>query len=164
MANCESEIYAGLTDAVLSFFLQKIVSSGDENKDGCLDFNEFTKYLKEHEMKLLLTFRGLDRNNDGRRISVHAFNEPLKAHHATCITFHMVFLFERVLSGHIDATEIQQALLELGMDVSREDAQKILQRFDLLFPALQTSLFSKSVIILSLPMSRFVWFFLNKHI
>ncbi|KAM4556884.1 mitochondrial adenyl nucleotide antiporter SLC25A24-like [Fundulus diaphanus] len=45
---------------------QKIVSSGDRNQDGCLDFNEFTKYLKEHEMKLLLTFKSLDRNNDGR--------------------------------------------------------------------------------------------------
>ncbi|KAF3699271.1 Calcium-binding mitochondrial carrier protein SCaMC-1 [Channa argus] len=45
---------------------QKIVLSGDQNKDGSLDFNEFTKYLKEHEKKLLLTFKSLDRNNDGR--------------------------------------------------------------------------------------------------
>lgn len=41
--------------------------TGDENNDGCLDFNEFTKYLKEHEMKLWLTFTSLDRNDDGRR-------------------------------------------------------------------------------------------------
>ncbi|XP_037828914.1 calcium-binding mitochondrial carrier protein SCaMC-1-like [Kryptolebias marmoratus] len=45
---------------------QKIVSTGDQNNDGCLDFNEFTKYLKEHEMKLWLTFKSLDRNDDGR--------------------------------------------------------------------------------------------------
>ncbi|XP_014188539.1 calcium-binding mitochondrial carrier protein SCaMC-1 [Haplochromis burtoni] len=45
---------------------QKIVSSGDQNKDGCLDFNEFTKYLKEHEKKLWLTFKSLDKNDDGR--------------------------------------------------------------------------------------------------
>lgn len=45
--------------------LQKIVSSGDQNKDGCLDFNEFSKYLKEHEKKLRLTFKSLDKNNDG---------------------------------------------------------------------------------------------------
>ncbi|CAG5896788.1 unnamed protein product [Menidia menidia] len=76
---------------------QKIVSSGDQNKDGCLDFNEFTKYLKEHEKKLWLTFKSLDRNNDGR----------------------------------IDASEIQQSLAELGMDVSREDALKILQSMDI---------------------------------
>ncbi|XP_015242161.1 PREDICTED: calcium-binding mitochondrial carrier protein SCaMC-1-like [Cyprinodon variegatus] len=76
---------------------QKIVSSGDRNKDGCLDFNEFTKYLKEHEMKLMLTFKSLDRNND----------------------------------GHIDATEIQQALAELGIDISRKHAMKILQSMDI---------------------------------
>lgn len=45
---------------------QKIVSSGDQNKDGTLDFSEFTKYLKEHEKKLRLTFKSLDKNNDGR--------------------------------------------------------------------------------------------------
>uniref|UniRef100_A0A087XCY3 Calcium-binding mitochondrial carrier protein SCaMC-1-like n=1 Tax=Poecilia formosa TaxID=48698 RepID=A0A087XCY3_POEFO len=76
---------------------QKIVSSGGQNNDGSLDFNEFTKYLKDHEKKLLLTFKSLDRNND----------------------------------GHIDATEIQQALAELGIHVSREDAQKILQSMDI---------------------------------
>ncbi|XP_037538214.1 calcium-binding mitochondrial carrier protein SCaMC-1 [Nematolebias whitei] len=76
---------------------QKIVLTGDENNDGCLDFNEFTKYLKEHEMKLWLTFTSLDRNDD----------------------------------GHIDASEIQQSLAELGINVCKEDALKILQRFEL---------------------------------
>lgn len=55
--------------------LQKIVSSGDENKDGCLDFNEFTKYLKEHEKKLWLTFKSLDKNDDGRERSEAARNK-----------------------------------------------------------------------------------------
>uniref|UniRef100_A0A671WNR6 Calcium-binding mitochondrial carrier protein SCaMC-1-like n=1 Tax=Sparus aurata TaxID=8175 RepID=A0A671WNR6_SPAAU len=76
---------------------QKIVSSGDKNKDGSLDFNEFSRYLKEHEKKLRLTFKSLDRNND----------------------------------GHIDASEIQQSLAELGMDISRENSQKILQSMDI---------------------------------
>ncbi|KAJ3595446.1 hypothetical protein NHX12_004749 [Muraenolepis orangiensis] len=76
---------------------QKIVSSGDKNKDGCLDFTEFTKYLKEHEKKLRLTFKSLDKNNDGR----------------------------------IDASEIQQSLSELGMSVSKKDAQKILHSMDI---------------------------------
>lgn len=48
--------------------LQKIVSSGDQNKDGSLDFNEFSKYLKGHEKKLWLTFKSLDKNNDGMRL------------------------------------------------------------------------------------------------
>ncbi|XP_068605016.1 mitochondrial adenyl nucleotide antiporter SLC25A24-like [Brachionichthys hirsutus] len=76
---------------------QKIVSSGDQNKDGSLDFNEFSKYLKEHEKKLRLTFRSLDRNNDGR----------------------------------IDSSEIQQSLSELGIDISMENAKKILQSMDI---------------------------------
>ncbi|XP_037313903.2 mitochondrial adenyl nucleotide antiporter SLC25A24-like [Pungitius pungitius] len=76
---------------------QEIVSSGDQNKDGSLDFTEFSKYLKEHEKKLRLTFKSLDRNNDGR----------------------------------IDASEIQQSLAELGMDISTENALKILQSMDI---------------------------------
>uniref|UniRef100_H3DCX0 Solute carrier family 25 member 24 n=1 Tax=Tetraodon nigroviridis TaxID=99883 RepID=H3DCX0_TETNG len=76
---------------------QKIVSSGDQNKDGCLDFSEFSKYLKDHEKKLRLTFKSLDRNNDGR----------------------------------IDASEIQQSLAELGIDISQENALKILQSMDI---------------------------------
>lgn len=42
------------------------MSSGDQNKDGSLDFNEFSKYLKDHEKKLRLTFKSLDKNDDGR--------------------------------------------------------------------------------------------------
>ncbi|XP_061878736.1 mitochondrial adenyl nucleotide antiporter SLC25A24-like isoform X1 [Entelurus aequoreus] len=76
---------------------QKIVMTGDRNKDGSLDFEEFTKYLKDHEKKLLLTFKSLDKNNDGR----------------------------------IDATEVQQTLAELGMNINRVDALKILQSMDI---------------------------------
>lgn len=47
---------------------QKIVESHDKNKDGGLDFSEFSRYLKEHEKKLRLTFKSLDKNNDGRMI------------------------------------------------------------------------------------------------
>lgn len=45
---------------------QKIVSSGDSDKDEQLDFLEFSNYLQEHEKKLNLTFRSLDKNNDGK--------------------------------------------------------------------------------------------------
>ncbi|KAI5619969.1 calcium-binding mitochondrial carrier protein SCaMC-1, partial [Silurus asotus] len=75
---------------------QKIVSSGDSDKDDQLDFLEFSKYLQEHEKKLNLTFKSLDKNKDGR----------------------------------IDYTEIQQALKELGMNLSKENAEKILQSID----------------------------------
>lgn len=75
---------------------QKIVSSGDQDQDQGLDFEEFSKYLKEHEKKLRLTFKSLDKNNDGR----------------------------------IDHMEIKQSLADLGLDISTEEAQKILQSID----------------------------------
>ncbi|XP_076873643.1 mitochondrial adenyl nucleotide antiporter SLC25A24 [Brachyhypopomus gauderio] len=76
--------------------VQKIVSSGDTDKDQQLDFLEFSNYLKEHEKKLNLTFKSLDKNNDGR----------------------------------IDSTEIQQALKDLGVSISRDNAEKILKSID----------------------------------
>ncbi|XP_042339824.1 calcium-binding mitochondrial carrier protein SCaMC-1 [Plectropomus leopardus] len=75
---------------------QKIIFSGDKDKDEGLDFSEFTKYLKEHEKKLRLTFKSLDKNSDGR----------------------------------IDFMEIKQSLADLGLDISKEEAEKILQSID----------------------------------
>ncbi|XP_030630200.1 calcium-binding mitochondrial carrier protein SCaMC-1-like [Chanos chanos] len=95
-----AELRAGLTAMGITFrkgAAQKIVASGDQNKDGSLDFNEFSKYLKDHEKKLRLAFKSLDKNNDGR----------------------------------IDASEIQLSLGELGIDISKEEARKILQSIDI---------------------------------
>lgn len=94
-----AELKEGLNAMGIAFgtgAAQKIVSSGDQDKDDGLDFNEFSKYLKEHERKLLLTFKSLDKNND----------------------------------GSIDYMEIKQSLADLGMDISKEDAEKILQSID----------------------------------
>ncbi|TSN30228.1 Calcium-binding mitochondrial carrier protein SCaMC-1 [Bagarius yarrelli] len=94
-----AELRAGLADmgfTVGADAAQKIVSSGDSDKDEQLDFLEFSNYLKEHEKKLNLTFKSLDKNNDGR----------------------------------IDYTEIQEALKKLGMSISKEKAEKILQSID----------------------------------
>ncbi|KAJ8384524.1 hypothetical protein AAFF_G00204390 [Aldrovandia affinis] len=94
-----SELKAGLTAMGIAFSkgaAQKIVSSGDSDKDEGLDFKEFSRYLKEHEKKLLLTFKSLDKNNDGR----------------------------------IDSSEVRQSLADLGMDISKEEAEKILNSID----------------------------------
>ncbi|KAG9351135.1 hypothetical protein JZ751_025025 [Albula glossodonta] len=94
-----SELKAGLTAMGIAFgkgAAQKIVSSGDSDKDEGLDFAEFSRYLKEHEKKLRLTFKSLDKNNDGR----------------------------------IDSVEIKQSLANLGMDISKEEAEKILNSID----------------------------------
>ncbi|KAJ8277966.1 hypothetical protein GJAV_G00082220 [Gymnothorax javanicus] len=94
-----SELKAGLKSMGISLgkgAAQKIVSSGDKDEDAELDFKEFSKYLKEQEKKLLLTFKSLDKNNDGR----------------------------------IDVMEVKQSLADLGMDISKENAEKILNSID----------------------------------
>ncbi|MED6288388.1 hypothetical protein CHARACLAT_026037 [Characodon lateralis] len=92
-----SELRAGLAAMGIqtgNAAAQKIVSSGDRDHDDRLDFKEFTKYLKDHEKKLRLTFKNLDKNKDGQ----------------------------------IDYMEIKQSFADLGLDISKEDAEKILQR------------------------------------
>ncbi|TNN29131.1 Calcium-binding mitochondrial carrier protein SCaMC-2 [Liparis tanakae] len=45
--------------------LMKIVKAGDKDLDGQLDFKEFVHYLRDHEKKLRLVFKSLDKKNDG---------------------------------------------------------------------------------------------------
>uniref|UniRef100_F6YHE4 Mitochondrial adenyl nucleotide antiporter SLC25A24 n=1 Tax=Monodelphis domestica TaxID=13616 RepID=F6YHE4_MONDO len=45
---------------------EKIFRAGDTNRDDQLDFEEFTKYLRDHEKKMKLAFKSLDKNNDGQ--------------------------------------------------------------------------------------------------
>lgn len=75
---------------------QKIFTTGDTNKDGKLDFEEFMKYLKDHEKKMKLAFKSLDKNND----------------------------------GIIEASEIVQSLQILGLTISEQQAELILQSID----------------------------------
>uniref|UniRef100_A0A667X7I4 Solute carrier family 25 member 24 n=1 Tax=Myripristis murdjan TaxID=586833 RepID=A0A667X7I4_9TELE len=91
-----SELKAGLAAMGIKSGKGKIVSSGDKDQDDGLDFNEFSKYLKEHEKKLRLTFKSLDKNNDGR----------------------------------IDYAEVKQSLADLGVNISKEAAEKILRSID----------------------------------
>lgn len=41
------------------------MQAGDKDLDGQLDFEEFVHYLQDHEKKLRLVFKSLDRKNDG---------------------------------------------------------------------------------------------------
>uniref|UniRef100_A0A8D2GZX7 Mitochondrial adenyl nucleotide antiporter SLC25A24 n=1 Tax=Urocitellus parryii TaxID=9999 RepID=A0A8D2GZX7_UROPR len=42
-----------------------ILKAGDANQDSGLDFGEFVRYLEDHEKKMKLAFKSLDKNNDG---------------------------------------------------------------------------------------------------
>ncbi|XP_076001673.1 mitochondrial adenyl nucleotide antiporter SLC25A23 [Genypterus blacodes] len=92
-----SELRTGLASRGLSrSSVERLVEAGDTNRDGVLDFEEFSEYLRTHEKHLKLMFRSLDRNND----------------------------------GEIDAAEIQHSLHTVGVNVSLEEATRILQRMD----------------------------------
>ncbi|XP_051951663.1 calcium-binding mitochondrial carrier protein SCaMC-1 [Xyrauchen texanus] len=76
-----SELKAGLAEMGFSMGkgeAQKIIDSGDSDKNESLDCEEFSKYLKEHEKKLQLTFKSLDKNNDGL-IDAKEIQQSLKA-------------------------------------------------------------------------------------
>ncbi|XP_069862268.1 mitochondrial adenyl nucleotide antiporter SLC25A24 isoform X2 [Dipodomys merriami] len=94
-----SEFQEGLQDLGVKQPLEddkKIFDTGDTNKDGKLDFEEFSKYLKDHEKKMKLAFKTLDRNNDGK----------------------------------IEASEVVQSLKTLGVNISEQQAQLILESID----------------------------------
>uniref|UniRef100_A0A2K5RMC7 Mitochondrial adenyl nucleotide antiporter SLC25A24 n=1 Tax=Cebus imitator TaxID=2715852 RepID=A0A2K5RMC7_CEBIM len=64
-----SELQEGLEDVGVIHSLEeakKNFTTEDVNKDGKLDFEEFMKYLKDHEKKMKLAFKSLDKNNDGK--------------------------------------------------------------------------------------------------
>lgn len=42
------------------------MQAGDKDLDGQLDFEEFVHYLQDHEKKLRLVFKSLDKKNDGK--------------------------------------------------------------------------------------------------
>lgn len=42
------------------------MKAGDKDLDGQLDFEEFVHYLRDHEKKLRLVFKSLDKKNDGK--------------------------------------------------------------------------------------------------
>ncbi|XP_023390844.1 calcium-binding mitochondrial carrier protein SCaMC-2-like [Pteropus vampyrus] len=62
------ELQEGLKNwsSMFGLFSEKdILKAGDTNNDSKLDFEEFMKYLKDHEKKMRLAFNSLDTNNDG---------------------------------------------------------------------------------------------------
>lgn len=90
-----------------------------------MDFEEFTEFLRAHEKRLRLMFSSLDHNHDGqhRRISIALTSSV----YPTLVYRPVVFVII-IVSGQIDVGEIQLALHNLGVDVTLEEASRILQR------------------------------------
>ncbi|KAL4648568.1 calcium-binding mitochondrial carrier protein SCaMC-3-like isoform X2 [Arapaima gigas] len=116
-----NELRTGLSArGLLRSNAEEIVQAGDTNQDGQLDFEEFTQYLRAHEKELRLMFRSLDRNNDGLC--------SLYTHTHTHTHTHLILTPVLSAEGCIDVSEIQLSLHNLGVDVSMEQASRILQR------------------------------------
>ena len=47
------------------------MSIGDINLDGHMSFEEFVKYVADHEKKLWIVFKTIDQNNTGENTSQH---------------------------------------------------------------------------------------------
>lgn len=48
------------------------MSLGDQSKDGYLSFDEFLKYMSDHERKLWLVFKSIDVDDNGKKVFVLA--------------------------------------------------------------------------------------------
>ncbi|UYV66237.1 Slc25a54 [Cordylochernes scorpioides] len=86
--------------------LGDILEKHDSDQSGTLEFEEFVQYMKEHDRKLMLVFRALDENKDGK-----FGNDPPCA-------------------GIIDTDEIIRAFEKIGSKVDRKEAFELLQRMD----------------------------------
>ena len=54
---------------VTVLFFQRMFKRLDLKKDGHIDFSEFVQYVTEHERQLKISFKELDKNNDGSTLT-----------------------------------------------------------------------------------------------
>uniref|UniRef100_A0A452HPJ8 Solute carrier family 25 member 25 n=1 Tax=Gopherus agassizii TaxID=38772 RepID=A0A452HPJ8_9SAUR len=110
---------------------QKIVKAGDKDLDGQLDFEEFVHYLQDHEKKLRLVFKSLDKKNDGEALSNSPRGSVASAGQPeTSLGKWSLGSLASIFAGRIDAQEIMQSLRDLGVKISEQQAEKILKSMD----------------------------------
>ena len=93
---------------------QAVVSLGDVNKDGQIDFDEFANYIRNHEEKLRLVFKKLDLNEDG--IWSHD-------HH---VTYALNTLY--LVIGKIDREEVIKSLKKLGIASAEGEVDRLIKK------------------------------------
>lgn len=102
----------------------------DLNKDGCIDIAELRTGLEGRGLSRSSLERIVavgDTNNDGV-LDLEEFTQYLRAHEKQLKL--MFRSLDRNNDGKIDAAEIQHSLRTIGLDVSLQDATRILQRMD----------------------------------
>ncbi|XP_071765950.1 calcium-binding mitochondrial carrier protein SCaMC-3b [Centroberyx gerrardi] len=102
----------------------------DLNKDGRVDINELKTGLAArglHRREAEEIVRESDINHDGL-LDFQEFSQYLRAHEKRLRL--MFYSLDRNNDGRIDVGEIQQSLHNLGVEVSMEQASRILQSMD----------------------------------
>lgn len=51
--------------------LQQIMTLGDQNLDGHMSFEEFVKYVTDHQKKLWIVFKSIDQDGSGNYSIFH---------------------------------------------------------------------------------------------
>ncbi|XP_032163050.1 calcium-binding mitochondrial carrier protein SCaMC-2 isoform X10 [Mustela erminea] len=80
--------------------LRKIVQAGDKDLDGQLDFEEFVHYLQDHEKKLRLVFKSLDKKNDAGRIDAQEIMQSLRDLGVKISEQQAEKILKRIRTGH----------------------------------------------------------------
>ncbi|XP_062260978.1 mitochondrial adenyl nucleotide antiporter SLC25A24-like [Platichthys flesus] len=119
-------------DADSKRYYQDLFDKLDTNNDGKVDVAELRAGLKSmgvfRQGAAQKIVSSGDQNQDGS-LDFSEFTRYLKEHEKKLrLTFKSL---DRNNDGRIDASEIQQSLAELGMDISRQDALKVLQSMDI---------------------------------
>ena len=67
MFKCHSFEGVKLTSYFVMYLFQQIMSLGDQNLDGHMSFEEFVKYVTDHQKKLWIVFKSIDQDNSGNQ-------------------------------------------------------------------------------------------------
>lgn len=54
--------------------LQQIMTLGDQNLDGHMSFEEFVKYVTDHQKKLWIVFKSIDQDGSGNQYLSYEVN------------------------------------------------------------------------------------------
>lgn len=97
------------------FLLQKFLKESDYNKSGDVGLNEFINYVREHEKNLQLQFSNLDKNKDGNELTI--------------VVATILWICSFLFVGKVDLEELILAFKELGIEIDKTEATKLLERY-----------------------------------
>lgn len=108
---------------------QKFLARSDQTKSGDISLAEFIHYVREHEKNLRLQFTDLDKNKDGKWFKIINLKMYIKKKKYVIPLNSLFTDVTYIFSGKIDLEELIKAFKDLGIEMERAEAKKLLQRF-----------------------------------